>query len=60
MEYRLGFASKLTEESKMATALTGFVPVLFQNPARQAQTDTAVSLWVSRAKYQFLSFFPVA
>ena len=29
------------------------VPVLFQNPARQAQTDTAVSLWVSRAKYQF-------
>ena len=53
MEYRLGFASKLTEESKMATALTGFVPVLFQNPAWQAQTDTAVSLWVSRAKYQF-------
>ena len=29
------------------------VPVLFQNPAWQAQTDTAVSLWVSRAKYQF-------
>ena len=28
------------------------VPVLFQNPAWQAQTDTAVSLWVSRAKYQ--------
>ena len=24
-----------------------------QNPAWQAQTDTAVSLWVSRAKYQF-------
>ena len=29
------------------------VPVLFQNSAWQAQTDTAVSLWVSRAKYQF-------
>ena len=29
------------------------VPVLFQNPARQAPTDTAVSLWVSRSKYQF-------
>ena len=29
------------------------VPVLFQNPAWQAQTDTAVSLWVSQAKYQF-------
>ena len=29
------------------------VPVLFQNPAWQAQTDTAVSLWVSRAKCQF-------
>ena len=28
------------------------VPVLFQNPAWQAQTDTAVSLQVSRAKYQ--------
>ena len=29
------------------------VPVLFQNPAWQAQTDTAISLWVSRATYQF-------
>ena len=29
------------------------VPVLFQNLAWQAQTDTAVSLWVSWAKYQF-------
>ena len=29
------------------------VPVLFQNPAWQAQTDTAKSLWVSQAKYQF-------
>ena len=29
------------------------VPVLFQNPAWQAQTDTAVSLWVSQAKCQF-------
>ena len=29
------------------------VPVLFQNPAWQARTDTAVSLWVSQAKYQF-------
>ena len=29
------------------------VPVLFQNPAWQAQTDMAVSLWVSPAKYQF-------
>ena len=29
------------------------VPVLFQNPAWQAQTDTAVSLWVSQAKYPF-------
>ena len=29
------------------------VPVLFQNPAWQAQTDTAVSLCVSWAKYQF-------
>ena len=29
------------------------VLVLFQNPAGQAQTDMAVSLWVSRAKYQF-------
>ena len=28
------------------------VLVLFQNPAWQAQTNTAVSLWVSRAKYQ--------
>ena len=28
------------------------VPVLFQNPAWQAQTNMAVSLWVSRAKYQ--------
>ena len=42
MEYRMGFASKLYD-----------VQVLFQNPAWQAQTDTAVSLWVSRAKYQF-------
>ena len=42
MEYCMGFASKLTRCS-----------VLFQNPAWQAQTDTAVSLWVSRAKYQF-------
>ena len=25
-----------------------------ENPAWQAQTDTAVSLWVSRAKYQFV------
>ena len=30
------------------------VTVLFQNPAWQAQTDTAVSLWVSWAKYQCL------
>ena len=29
------------------------VLVLFQNPARQAQIDMAVSLWVSLAKYQF-------
>ena len=29
------------------------VSVLFQNPAWQAQTNTAVSLWVSRAKYRF-------
>ena len=29
------------------------VPVLFQNPVWQAHTDMAVSLWVSRAKYQF-------
>ena len=29
------------------------VLVLFQNPAWQAQTDTAVSLWVTRAKCQF-------
>ena len=29
------------------------VPVLFQNPAWKAETDTAISLWVSRAKYQF-------
>ena len=29
------------------------VLILFQNPAWQAQTDMAVSLWVSRAKYQF-------
>ena len=29
------------------------VPVLFQNPAWQAQADMAVSLWVSWAKYQF-------
>ena len=29
------------------------VPVLFQNPAWKAQTDTAVCLGVSRAKYQF-------
>ena len=29
------------------------VLVLFQNPVWQAQTDTAVSLWVSQAKYQF-------
>ena len=28
------------------------VPVLFQNPAWQAQTNMAVSLWVSWAKYQ--------
>ena len=28
------------------------VLVLFQSPAWKAQTDTAVSLWVSRAKYQ--------
>ena len=41
MEYRMGFASKLTWCSG------------FQNPAWQAQTDTAVSLWVSWAKYQF-------
>ena len=29
------------------------VPVLFQDPAWLAQTDTAASLWVSQAKYQF-------
>ena len=29
------------------------VPVLFQNPAWQAQTDMAVYLWVAQAKYQF-------
>ena len=29
------------------------VPVLFQKPAWQAQTDMVVSLWVSQAKYQF-------
>ena len=29
------------------------VPVLFQNTPWQTQTDTAVFLWVSRAKYQF-------
>ena len=28
------------------------VLVLFQNPAWQAQSDTTVSLWVSRARYQ--------
>ena len=37
IEYRMGFASKLTRCS-----------VLLQNPAGQAKTDTAVSLWVSR------------
>ena len=42
MPYRMGFALKLTQCSG-----------LFQNPAWQAQTDTAVSLWVSWAKYQF-------
>ena len=44
MEYCMGFASKLTRCS-----------VLIQNPAWQAQTDTAVSLWVYRAKYQSVS-----
>ena len=29
------------------------VPVLFQNPAWQAQIDTAVSMWISRPKCQF-------
>ena len=29
------------------------VPVLFQNPAWQAQTHMAVFLWVSQVKYQF-------
>ena len=29
------------------------VPVLFQNPAWEAQTDTAVSLWASQAKYHY-------
>ena len=29
------------------------VPVLFQNHAWQVQTDMAISLWVSWAKYQF-------
>ena len=42
MEYRMGFASKLT-----------WCSGTLSNPAWQAQTDTAVSLWVSRAKYQF-------
>ena len=41
MEYRMGFCFEAD------------IPVLFQNPAWQAQTDTAVSLWVSRAKCQF-------
>ena len=42
MEYRMGFASCWHD-----------VPVLFQNPAWQPQTNMAVTLWVSRAKYQF-------
>ena len=42
MEYRMGFASKLT-----------WCSGTFQNSAWQAQTDMTVSLWVSRAKYQF-------
>ena len=42
MEYRMGFASKLTRCSGTLSksCLTG-------------QSDTAVSLWVSQAKYQF-------
>ena len=43
MEYRMGFLRRSWHD----------VPVLFQNPAWQTQTDTAVSLWVSRAKCQF-------
>ena len=42
MKYRMEFASKLTRCSGTLS-----------NPAWQAQTDTAVSLWVSRAKYEF-------
>ena len=42
MEYRMGLLRSWHD-----------VPVLFQNPAWQAHTDTAVSLWVFRAKYQF-------
>ena len=36
------------------------VPVLFQNPAWQVQTDTAVSLWVSHAKYVLSSELELA
>ena len=45
MEYRMGFALSYWSWHD--------IPVLFQNTAWQAQTDTAVSLWVSWAKYQF-------
>ena len=45
MEYRLGFASKLT---RCSGTLSKSCLTLWR-----AQTDTAVSLWVSRAKYQF-------
>ena len=42
MEYRMGFASKLTRCSGTLS-----------KSCLTAQTDTTVSLWVSRAKYQF-------
>ena len=42
MEYRMGFASKLTRCSGTLS-----------KSCLTAETDTAVSLWVSQAKYQF-------
>ena len=44
MEYQMGFCFEADD-----------IPEPFQNPAWHAQTDTAVSLWVSQAKCQFLS-----
>ena len=53
MEYQMGFASKLTRCSGTLSKLCLRDPQGYSRISLSLQTDTAVFLWVSRAKYQF-------